>query len=139
MGLLFAEPMSFISVEGDTSTMSAAAQSMLADGIFNIFDHMVILGLVILAAGLPILNIFLFRNRPLQLRLNRIGMATGILVILLAAIFFYQDYQMMDNGQYLISVEYGSVMPLLFLIFVALSSRFIGKDEKLVRSMDRLR
>jgi hypothetical protein len=139
MGLLFTSPMSFATVEGDTSTMATASQSMMADGIFNIYDHSIILILVGLATILMIANIFLFSNRTLQLRLNRIGMAAGILLILLAAIFFYQDYQMMDQGQYLISIEYGVLMPLLFIIFVALSSRFISKDEKIVRSMDRLR
>ena len=139
MGALFAPSFSFASVEGDTTTMKNAAQSMMGDGVFNIYDHVIMLALVGVGTLLVFVSIFLFRNRPLQLRLNRIGMAAGILVVILAAIFFYQDYQMMDTGQYLISIDYGVLAPIIFIVLVIIASRFIRKDENLVRSMDRLR
>lgn len=139
MGALFAPELSFASVEGDTNTMKNAAQSMMDDGLFNIYDHIIIFALVIVGTILVFANIFLFKNRKLQLTLNRIGMAAGILVILLTAIFFYQDYQMMDNGQYVVSIDYGILAPVVFILFIVLASRNIKKDESLVRSMDRLR
>lgn len=139
MGALFIPSFSFASVDGDTSTMQNAAQAMMGDGIFNIYDHIIILVLVVVAAALVFVSIFQFKNRRLQLTLNRIGMAAGILVILLAAIFFYQDYEMMDSGQYLISIDFGILAPIIFIVFVLIASRYIKKDDKLVKSMDRLR
>ena len=139
MALLFIPELSFASVEGDTSSMEAAAQSMMADGVFNTYDHIILLLLVCLSILLIFINIFLYKNRGLQLTLNRIGMAAGIIIMILTAIFFYLDYQMMDNGVYAISIDYGILAPIAFITLLALSARYITKDEKLVRSMDRLR
>ncbi|MDX1685623.1 MAG: DUF4293 family protein [Saprospiraceae bacterium] len=139
MAALFAPTLAFVTVEGDTSTMKNAAQSMMADGLFNIYDHVLILALVGLAAIVVFINIFFFRNRTLQLRINRVAMAAGILVILLAGIFFYQDYQMMDTGKYVITIDFGILAPVLFILMLVLASRYIKKDDRLVRSMDRLR
>lgn len=139
LAALFIPEWSFATVLGDTSTMRDAQQSMMADGIFNLYDHVLLIALVGIGVLLSLVAIFMFNNRPLQMRLSRIGMAAGILLVILAAIFFYQDYQMMDSGQYLIEVEYGVLSPIFFTIFAWLGIRAISKDEKLVRSMDRLR
>lgn len=139
MALLFIPDFSFASVIGDTSTMQAASQSMMADGVFNSYDHVIIMALAAICSILILINIFMFKNRPLQLTLNRIGMAAGIILIILTAIFFYSDYQLMDNGTYEISIDYGILSPLAFIILLAVASRYISKDDKLVRSMDRLR
>ncbi len=139
MALLFIPDFSFASVIGDTSTMQAANQSMMADGVFNSYDHVIIMALAGICTVLILINIFMFKNRSLQLTLNRIGMAAGIILIILTAIFFYSDYQLMDNGTYEISIDYGILSPLAFIILLAIASRYISKDDKLVRSMDRLR
>ena len=139
MGVLFIPDWSFASVEGDTSTMKSAAQSMMSDGLFNSYDHNLILILVAIAVITALAAIFLYGNRKKQMTWSRIGMAAGFLLVILTAIFFYQDYQMMDSGQYLIEIEYGVLSPFLFIVFMWLALRSISKDEKLVRSMDRLR
>jgi uncharacterized membrane protein len=139
MGLLYLPTWAFISVEGDKASMQKAEMSMLEDGLFNTYDHILLMILVGLGALLALVGIFLYANRNLQMRLTRIGMAAGILVVVLTAIFFYQDYQLMDAGQYLIEVEYGVLSPIAFILFSWLALRSISKDEKLVRSMDRLR
>ena len=139
MALLFIPEFSFASVIGDTSSMKAASQSMMADGVFNSYDHIIIMTLAAICSVLILINIFMFKNRSLQLTLNRIGMAAGIILMILTAIFFYSDYQLMDNGVYEISIDYGILSPIAFIILLALASRYISKDDKLVRSMDRLR
>ena len=138
MGALFTKPMSFISIFGQTEALEAAPQSMLADGVFDVQDHIILLVLVALAAILFLAGIFLFNNRPLQLTITRIGLIGAILSLLLAGVFFYMDYQNMADGT-LVTVEFGVLGPVLAIIFAILALRFIGKDEKLVRSMDRLR
>ena len=139
MGALFIPDWSFASVMGDTSSMENAAQIMMSDGLFNTYDH--ILMAVLVGAGVlaGLACIFLYNDRKRQMSLSRIGMAAGFLLVILTAIFFYQDYQMMDSGQYLIEIEYGILSPIFFLLFMWLALRNIRKDEKLVRSMDRLR
>ncbi len=85
----------------------------------------------VLAGLLAIITIFLFANRKLQLRLTRLGM---IISILLAAVCLFQTTQF--NG--------GGISPWCILYFAAplcflLAANGINRDEKLVKSMDRLR
>ncbi|MES2881785.1 MAG: DUF4293 domain-containing protein [Bacteroidota bacterium] len=85
----------------------------------------------VLAGLLAIITIFLFTNRKLQLRLARVGM---IISLLLAAVCLFQITQF--NG--------GSISPWCILYFAAplcflLAANGINKDQKLIKSMDRLR
>ena len=45
----------------------------------------------------------------------------------------------LDANTHDINEELGVALPVLFLVFAALAQRGIMKDEKLVKSMDRLR
>lgn len=95
-------------------------------------------GLMVLAAGLAIYTLLQYRNRILQLKLG-FGLTllmAGILVSLMLSI--RQAEAWMD------STREGVYKPGFYLVFAALfcnfvSNRLIRKDEKLVRSMDRIR
>jgi hypothetical protein len=83
-------------------------------------------------------TIFLYRNRPLQIRINAFNVLVNIVLIML--IFFFYAARIkaltMTEPEY----EYaGMVMPLITLCFLILSTRSIRKDEALIRSADRLR
>jgi hypothetical protein len=62
-------------------------------------------------------------------------------IVLIALVFFV--YASIIERNLLASPDYldeaGIYFPLISLIFLILASRFIMKDEKLVRSVDRLR
>ena len=136
MALLFTKPMSFVSI--DQAIPPGNAQSMLADGTFNTQDHVILLILVILGIILPVVIIFLYKNRPLQMKLSRLTIALIALSIMLTLLLFYQEYQKIGVGTE-VTVQYGYVMLILALLFLVLALRYIRKDEKLVRSADRLR
>lgn len=95
----------------------------------------VLAGLVALASAYSILS---FRNRALQIKLNAMN---SFLIGLYIGIAFYWIYTAEDwfapeaYGTYLA----GTYLPLIALVSTTLASRFIKKDEQLVRSMDRLR
>jgi hypothetical protein len=93
---------------------------------------MVLKSYLILTAVLAFLTLLLFKSRKTQLLLNRLHFFVQILA---AAGLFYGTVNMDDLNVYLPWV----VMPLLALILLILSSRFIKKDEDLIRSIDRLR
>jgi hypothetical protein len=96
----------------------------------------VILQIINGATGiLALVTIFLFKNRKFQLRLCSLSIL--ITCILIALLFFMAD-TMGEPGE---RIHYlaGSYLPLLQLLFLFLSTRFIKKDEELVRSADRLR
>lgn len=90
----------------------------------------------LIAVGLLCLvNIFNFRNRTLQKRVIWIAMA----LIVILSFWINQHTGKLPEP---ISKRYfgvGSFLPVLALIFCALASRGIRKDEALLRSADRLR
>ncbi|MCW8898054.1 MAG: DUF4293 domain-containing protein [Flavobacteriales bacterium] len=86
--------------------------------------------------------IFLYKNRPLQIKLAKFLIL--LLALELAALFFYSDAAttFLSNplkDQTTISYKIGVVIPIISIIFAYLSIRFIKKDDELVRSADRLR
>ncbi len=128
---LFALPFASISLT------TSDASTIFADGIFSIHDHVALLALFCIAGGLAFISIFLFRNRRTQMVLARLAVVANVIGLILALIFFWQERESMGNAEP--NDELGIFLPFLFLIFGVLALRFIRKDEKLVRSMDRLR
>ncbi len=109
---------------------------VLADGRFNLQDHLGLLITFLGGGALALLAIFLFRNRPLQLRISMLSLLFILAGIGLAGYLVYvQANTLLDN----FFPGTGTFLPILSIIFILLAYRFIKKDEKLVRSMDRLR
>ena len=108
----------------------------VATGIGVGISKSVFLGVLNSAIGiLAFLTIFLYKNRRFQIRLCNLGLLiTSVFVFLL---FFMADTMSSDSEQ--IHFLFGSYLPLLQLLFLFLASYFIRKDERLVRSADRLR
>jgi amino acid permease len=92
-----------------------------------------------LVGFLSFITIFLYKRRPVQMRLIRFNMLLNI--VYLALIFFYYVPELevitVSNADYINDAGiYLSIVPLIFLV---LALRFIRRDEKLVRAADRLR
>ena len=102
-------------------------------------NTMYIAGLALLIASVAIGSIFSFKNRGKQIKLNLLN---AFLLFALAGInafwVFYEGKAMFapDQMGYL---GIGFYLPLVGLICNSLANRFIMKDEKLVKSVDRLR
>lgn len=117
---------------------TALEGSLLADQEYGIQDHVGLLALFCIAGGLSFVSIFLFNNRKNQLLVARIALVANIIGLVLAVILFVNDKVIaastadVDDGM-------GLYLPILFTLFAILAQHFINKDEKLVRSMDRLR
>jgi len=136
--LLFTEPMAFATIFGDAAALKAADQAMLSDGIFEVNDHLILLLLSIMCIVIPLIIIFLYKNRTLQMKLGRATIAVIIMLFALSIILFMKDYSLMSEGTE-ITIEYGYLAPIFAAAFVILALRFIKKDDKLVKSSDRLR
>jgi glucan phosphoethanolaminetransferase (alkaline phosphatase superfamily) len=92
--------------------------------------------LVILVAVLSLITIFLFKNRKLQLLLS--GILTGLICVLLLVSFYY-SYSVMSKYDASLVPGVKMALPFLQLIFSVLAYRGIKKDDRLVKSYDRLR
>ncbi len=132
---LFLDPMSFFEVD---KTEGLTQSSTLFDGIFNVHDHIIMLVAVVLTGIAALAAIFLFKNRKTQMTVSRIVIVLGMIIAVLAGILFWMDFKLLTAGTE-IEVGFGIISPLLVILFAALANHFINKDEKLVKSMDRLR
>ena len=109
---------------------SAAATSVFTPtwGVF-------VLGTVI--AVLSFITIFLYKNRPTQARIcmiNAFFLVTFYIVIFLSGYTFREDLSASN-----ISWTAYIVMPFVAFILDILAYKAINKDERLVRSLDRIR
>ena len=107
--------------------------------MFSFMTTFPLLLLNILVAALSLASIFLYKNRVSQAKIVRLAILLDI--VLIALIFFV--YAKIIETNLLASPDYldeaGIYFPLISLIFLILANRSILKDEKLVRSVDRLR
>ena len=134
---LFAPVASFTVASGEVYTLSAfelssatASQSTIWMGI-----------LMVIATVLPLVTIFLFKHRMLQVRLCAVE-----IVLLLGCIAFEAIYFWLSGANALeeLVVEHrhlgwAAIMPIVSLVFTALAARATFKDEITVRSFDRIR
>ncbi len=113
---------------------------IFSDAVYNLNDETVLLILTIVGIALALVTIGLFKNRKAQIRLGYIGAAICA-AIPAAAILLMPDETAQDMAMSKIESSFsaGIFVPAAALIFFLLASRFTKKDEKLVRSMDRLR
>ncbi len=105
--------------------------------IFSPYFMMPMMALGALIIILLITSLFSFKNRRRQLRLNRISIF--LVLVFLAGFFFGYVHYLEEATQAIAEYQIGSIMPLIAFILIMLANRGISKDEKLIRSMDRLR
>ena len=113
------------------------SSALFSDGIFTIQDHVALIALFSIAGLLAFVAIFLFKNRQLQKVLSRVSIIANVIGIILALVLFMQDAANMGTAEP--REEMGLGLPILSIIFTLFALRYINKDDKLVKSMDRLR
>ncbi len=94
---------------------------------------MIIFGIILF---LTTYAIAAYKNRRKQIRMATINLFLLIVYVLVLAAYIYVAK---DKLNVEVSVLYPASFPLISLILNYLAMRGIAKDEKLVRSMDRLR
>jgi len=92
--------------------------------------------IIILVAVLSVITIFFFKNRKLQLLLS--GILTALISVLILVSFYY-SYSVISKYDTTFVPGVKMALPFLQLIFSILAYRGIKKDDKLVKSYDRLR
>ena len=101
--------------------------------------------LTVLMTLVPLVTIFLYKKRELQVRLCRIDMLLTVIFIGLVFLYYENDLTKViaavEGDEYQLDVAYfvGMAMPLVSLILDILAIRGIKKDIELLKSIDRLR
>ncbi len=89
------------------------------------------IGIILL---LHVVALFIYKKRILQIRLLVFSI---ILMLGLFGLFYFFTYYSFDGAE--ISFKLPVVFPLIAIILDYLAIRSIGKDEALIRSIDRIR
>lgn len=109
---------------------------------FNAQASYLVFAIYMIIVSLALICIFLFKNRKLQFRLTIINILFSIGAVVLQY-FKVQDHanKLVAAGLQIVSATYlpAAFLPVLILIFLYLAARGIYKDEKLIKSLDRLR
>lgn len=125
----------------DGATDCTMKAFMLSGGDNFAVRPMLYLGILLsLATLLPLITIFLFKNRMLQVRLCIVEIVLLVGALVMCGIYCYLCYKTVgdvENGAATVTVWNG--LPLLSLIFTVLATRAIFRDELLIRSLDRIR
>ena len=88
-------------------------------------------------ACLALACIFLYKNRSLQFKLTIIGVVASIGMIGLE-VWYIENFKT-TNALVKSSYYWGGLLPMAMTVFFVLAAKGIYKDERLVKSLDRLR
>ena len=110
------------------------------DSLLYLKEYMPTLVLLIVTIALVLITIFLFKNRKLQKALVLAGIV-GILAtnLVVGATFLAPTQSIMNISNATITPGIGAFMPVIAMISLIFAYRGITKDDKIVKSMDRLR
>ena len=93
--------------------------------------------LAVVPGIIAVVSIFLFKNRKRQLRLSIMGIFTSL------PFLFWEMQKISDfvkvNNLTTATYYWGAILPLVVFTFFVFAIRNIRKDEKLIKSLDRLR
>ncbi len=104
----------------------------------RVTDHYPSLLMALVMVLLPLVTIFMFSNRKRQIRMTAISILTTIsfsTMMLARVTGLSKLVPPVTGGSYWI----GAVLPVISLVLLVLAILGIRSDEKLVRSVDRLR
>lgn len=117
--------------------------TLTVDGIYSVDETnalvmpaYALMALLITNLLLLFVTIFLYKKRILQIRLC--GMGLALLAGLSGMIFYWGKTASKELGAEL-SFSWAIVLPIIALVLVFLAMKAIGKDEALIRSIDRIR
>ncbi len=120
------------------ATSDKAAGLFMEDKVFNVFDHIGITIVAALAVLLPLIAIFLFKNRSTQMKVGNSSLIFPLL-IMIAGVLIAAGLGKEENVAANISPKMGFSVVMASLFFTIWANISVKKDDELVKSSDRLR
>ena len=115
-------------------------KGLLQDGTEKIFlgsEKLILFIIIIATSVLALVTLFLFKNRKLQKSLCLLGALFSILIIVLEFLYV-EDFRVATDFKEN-RWQIGAVLPVVMFILFMMAYGGIRKDEKLVKSLERLR
>ena len=132
--LLFAAIAAFMFTQVPLFAGTAAGEIITR---FMATENLLLFALAIALALLALAAIFLFKNRKLQTKICVLGLfgTVGLIALEVWLIEVFKEDNPLLKGNY----SWGSLFPIILFIFFVMALKNIRKDEKLIKSLDRLR
>jgi FtsH-binding integral membrane protein len=104
---------------------------------YSATENLLLFAVAIIAGLLAIIAVFRYKNRSSQMKFTGLGIFVSIVLITLevSLIGDFQKENALLKGTY----YWGALLPIAMVIFFILAAVNIRKDNKLVKSLDRLR
>jgi hypothetical protein len=131
--LLFASVLAFLTLKIPFFSGNILANNAKVYQEFNAMSYMLLMILTVIVAAGSLVAIFLYKNRNLQWK---VALVLFIFSILNLIMFFIATGAFVANEW---SYNLTSVAAIAIPVFLLMAARAIYKDEKLVKSVDRLR
>lgn len=131
--LLFASVLAFLTLKLPFFSGNILVNNVKVYQEFTAMSYMLLMILTVIVAAGSLVTIFLYRNRSLQWKIALVLFVFAILNV----IMFY-----VATGAFIVnewSYNLTSVCSLAIPVFLVMAARAVYKDEKLVKSVDRLR
>ena len=112
----------------DFASSDKSAAGIFSDQLYNTMDNPLLIGLTAIGGILALINIFMFKNRPLQMRLGYLLIVLSILLPIVAGLLMFNEGHM-NNPDVTIEDKLGIYLPIVALITAVLANRFIKKDN----------
>lgn len=112
------------------------------ENYFMVQDCTALVVSIIVIAVLTAINIFLFKNRPLQIRISWL---ISLLILIAFFLFVGVHYYFLLQGEApaeagdQVEIQWAVALPVVALILNVLAQRAVKADDKLVSASDRLR
>ncbi|MEL6388551.1 MAG: DUF4293 domain-containing protein [Bacteroidota bacterium] len=119
------------------ATSDVAINGLFEDSIYQIGDHIALQLITALGVLLSVLAIFMYRHRSNQIKTG-IGATTMAILLPIVAVLIYMN-DPVTSSDTTIEDHAGLYVPIVVVVCALLAVRFVRKDDKLVKSMDRLR
>ncbi len=129
--LLFKLKFADLSVNSDFMTFKASGIFKETEQVFNGLPLLIFIGIITL---LHLVIIFMYKKRIRQIRFLVFSI---ILLLGLFGMFFYFTYTGFDDVK--VAFKIPVAFPIVSIILDYLAIRAIGKDEALIRSINRIR
>lgn len=102
----------------------------------NVFSAVVLSVIGVLSSLLAFVSIFMYKKRKAQIKMVNVNSLVIVSFYVALAVYFYM---VQGLGYKYDSPGYGALFPFIALVFNILAGGKIKADEKLVKSLDRIR
>jgi len=123
---------------GANFSIETRIQNVLQTNRYTVLQHLPSTLFILAAIVLPLIAIFLFRKRPLQMKISLLAL---LATMAYCFINWMRIKEIFANNKMISNYSFGlaSITPYFAIVFILLACLGIRKDEKLVKSLDRLR